>query len=130
VFPVHRRRVAVGYTAFSASDTSPTVTGGRYKGYESCSNEGHGTHVGGIAAGAVAGVAPGAIIVPVRVLSCSGGGTLDALLDGLDFAAQDATRLRDALREIGMSARDNAGIENADEDEELVGVVNLSLGIS
>lgn len=40
---------------------------------------GHGTHVAGIAAGSTTGVAPGATVVPVRILDCDGSGTSTAL---------------------------------------------------
>ena len=65
-------RVSRGFSA---------VSDGR--GTEDCS--GHGTHVAGIAAGASYGVARSATVVPVRVLDCSGNGTLSNVLAGLDW---------------------------------------------
>ena len=55
---------------------------------------GHGTHVAGIAAGVgnnskgVIGVAPLAKIIPVRVLDSTGSGTIDAVAQGIEYAAK------------------------------------------
>jgi subtilisin family serine protease len=65
---------------------------------------GHGTHVAGTIAGSSVGVAPGATIVPVRVLDCDGSGSVGATIAGLQWAYDDA------------SARGSRG------------VINLSLG--
>ena len=46
---------------------------------------GHGTHVAGTAAGQTFGVAPGATIVPVKVLDCFGSGTLAGVVAGIDW---------------------------------------------
>ena len=68
-------------------------------------NDGHGTHVAGIVAGSLAGVAKEATIVPVRVLDSCGAGTLTMILNGLNWILQ----------------RHTAGTK---------AVVNLSLGFS
>jgi subtilisin family serine protease len=45
---------------------------------------GHGSHVAGTAAGATYGVASGATIHPVRVLDCTGSGTTDNVIAGIE----------------------------------------------
>lgn len=60
---------------------------------ETCSVTWHGTHVAGIAAAltnngvGIAGVAPAAKIVPVRVLNACGRGFVSAIADGITWAA-------------------------------------------
>lgn len=51
---------------------------------------GHGTHVAGTIAGSSVGVAPGATVVPVRVLDCSGAGSAGSTIAGLQWAYDDA----------------------------------------
>jgi subtilisin family serine protease len=46
---------------------------------------GHGTHVAGTIAAATYGVAPEASVIPVRVLDCSGSGSLSDVLLGLEW---------------------------------------------
>ncbi len=56
-------------------------------------DNGHGTHVSGIAAAVsdngrgIAGVAPDAKIIPVKVLDASGSGTIDNVIKGIKYAA-------------------------------------------
>lgn len=52
--------------------------------------DGHGTVVAGIAASASYGVAKGARVRSVKVLDCSGSGTLSSLLAGIDWVASQA----------------------------------------
>jgi subtilisin family serine protease len=52
--------------------------------------DGHGTVVAGIAASRDYGVAKGATVRAVKVLDCSGSGTLSSLLSGIDFVAKHA----------------------------------------
>lgn len=47
--------------------------------------QGHGTHVAGVLAGATAGVAKGARVVPVRVLDCVGNGEDSTVIAGIDW---------------------------------------------
>jgi hypothetical protein len=53
---------------------------------------GHGTHVAGTVGGATFGVAPGAELVSVRVLDCSGRGSYAGVLAGLDWVADNAVQ--------------------------------------
>ena len=52
-------------------------------------NQGHGTHVAGIAAGALTGVAKGVTLVPVRVMNSCGDGSTNALVAGLEWILED-----------------------------------------
>ncbi len=50
---------------------------------------GHGTHSAGLIGGSQYGVAASVALVPVRVLDCTGSGSLSTLLAGLDWVLQD-----------------------------------------
>jgi len=52
-------------------------------------NDGHGTHVAGIAAGDSVGVAKNASIIPVRALDSCGSGTTSMILEGLAWILAD-----------------------------------------
>ena len=54
--------------------------------------DGHGTHVSATIAGRAVGVAKDAEIVAVKVLDCQGRGTVSAVIAGLNWVAQHATR--------------------------------------
>jgi len=62
-------------------------------------NNGHGTHVAGIAAAVGnngvggSGIAPDAFILPVKVLGADGSGTLDHIAAGMVWAAQHGARV-------------------------------------
>jgi len=51
--------------------------------------DGHGTHVAGTAVGRTTGVAKSAKIVAVRVLDCSGSGSVSDVVAGLDWVAKN-----------------------------------------
>ncbi|NBO79879.1 MAG: serine protease, partial [Actinobacteria bacterium] len=65
-------RVAAGFT---------TISDGQ--GTNDC--QGHGTHVAGTVAGTNYGVAPAALVVPVRVMNCSGSGSTSDIIAGIDW---------------------------------------------
>ena len=69
-------RVAAGFDAVSGSD-----------GRSDCN--GHGTHVAGTIAGSTYGVAKAARVVPVRVLDCTGSGSVSGVIAGLDWIAKN-----------------------------------------
>ncbi len=61
-------------------------------------DNGHGTHVAGIVAalinnGGVAGVAPQAKIMPVKVLDSAGSGTLSGIVQGITWATDNGARV-------------------------------------
>lgn len=53
---------------------------------------GHGTHVAGTVAGQLHGVAKGATVIAVKVLGCSGSGTWDGVISGIQYVANEAQR--------------------------------------
>lgn len=64
---------------------------------------GHGTHVAGTIAGSTVGVAPGATIVPVRVLGCNGTGSVGDTISGLIWAVDDMAGHPGQLGVINLS---------------------------
>lgn len=64
-------RVTPGYDALGAGSS------------DDCN--GHGTHVAGTVAGAPTGVARAVTLIPVRVLDCTGAGSVSSVIAGLDW---------------------------------------------
>jgi thermitase len=62
-------------------------------------DNGHGTHVAGIAAGAtnnatgIAGMCPNCLILPVKVLNAAGSGTYSAIANGIRYAADQGAKV-------------------------------------
>lgn len=74
ILPTHQEfagRLLPGFSAFGDNSTVDC--------------HGHGTHVAGTAAGATVGVAPGAQVVPVRVLDCTSWGSWSGIIAGIDW---------------------------------------------
>ena len=64
---------------------------------------GHGTHVAGTVGGNTVGVAERASLFSVRVLGCNGGGTMSALLAGIDWITANAKHPAVANMSLGTS---------------------------
>lgn len=73
---------------------------------------GHGTHVAGTAAGATLGVAPGATVVPVRVLDCNGAGTVAGVVVGIDWAIADHDT-RPAVMNLSLGGTQSVTLDSA-----------------
>jgi len=76
---------------------------------------GHGTHVAGTVAGTNYGVAPGATIVPVRVLSCSGSGSTRGVIEGIKWSIEDAAG-RPAVINMSLGGSYSATMNSAVQD--------------
>lgn len=96
-------RVAAGFSA--------VADGG---GTSDCN--GHGTHVAGTAAGSMFGVAPEANLIPVRVLDCTGAGTISGVIAGIEWAIGHHTTTPAVMNlSLGAGKSDslNAAIDRA-----------------
>ncbi|MCB9063364.1 MAG: S8 family serine peptidase [Halobacteriovoraceae bacterium] len=56
-------------------------------------DHGHGTHVAGIAAGKIAGVAPGAKILPVKVMNADGSGDIGTIVAGIRYSIDQGANI-------------------------------------
>lgn len=74
---------------------------------------GHGTHVAGIVGGNLYGVAPGAILVSVRVTTCSGNlepvGTFSSLISGVEWITDNANPSHPAVVNISLGGLASVG---------------------
>jgi serine protease AprX len=101
-----QNKVIGWYDATSAAKTTP---------YD---DNGHGTHVAGIAAGkgvgnaAYKGVAPGASLVGIKVLSGSGSGSTSDVIEGIDWAI--ANKDKYGIKVINMSLGSSGSSDGKD----------------
>jgi subtilisin family serine protease len=91
-------RVGGGFTAISDG-----------KGSGDCN--GHGTHVAGTIGGSTTGVAKAVTLHPVRVLDCSGAGTISAVIAGVDWVT--AHRVRPAVANMSLGGSPSAALDAA-----------------
>jgi hypothetical protein len=77
-------RVAPGYCPVGADSTNTNDCNG------------HGTHTAATVGGATFGVAKAVTLVPVRVLNCDGGGSIQSLVEGIDWMTQQVHAYREA----------------------------------
>ena len=93
-------RIQSGFTAISDG-----------RGVEDCS--GHGTHVSGIMAGTKYGVAKSASIVPIRVLGCTGSGSVSGLISGLNWAITNHRAGVPAVANLSVGAGASSSLNTA-----------------
>ncbi len=77
---------------------------------------GHGTHVSGTVAArdntlAVVGVAPGAPLIGVKVIGCSGSGTTSNIIKGVDWVTANA--VKPAVANMSLSGNPSTTLDNA-----------------
>jgi subtilisin family serine protease len=100
-------RVGAGYTAY---------TDGR--GTTDCN--GHGTHVAGTIGGSTYGIAKAVSLIPIRVLSCSGSGSISGVIAGINWAISDHASGSTAVANMSLgglySAALNSAVANATAD--------------
>jgi len=96
-----------------------TDFGGRAtSGYDFVDNDadatdcyGHGTHVAGTIGGTTYGEAKGVQLVGVRVLDCSGSGTYDEVIAGIDWVTTNA--IKPAVANMSLGGGADSGVDSA-----------------
>lgn len=104
--------LATGHPAFRGRVGTGRDFVGDGRGVQDC--HGHGTHVAGTIASAVTGVAPRAVVHPVRIADCSGWSTAGAFLAALDYIAAVAPRAAVVNASMGGPRNEavNAAVSN------------------
>lgn len=73
--------------------------------------DGHGTHVAGIIGSNTYGVAKKVNLVSVRVLDCEGSGTMDGVIQGIDWVVKNARK--PAVINISLGSEADAALDQA-----------------
>lgn len=89
------------------------------RGKQQCYDDnGHGTHIAGIALGdgwssegKCVGMAPGAHLIPVKVLDWRGSGTVEQVLAGVEYLLSKQQELKIRVVNISMGAFDEEGMD-------------------
>ena len=123
--------VDISHPGFSGNVSTATgKTNGDFVGdewgkmYGGLDNNGHGTHVAGIAAGTVVGTAPGADIVSLRVTDGKYNSPVGGVLDAIDWLNRFASRPAVVLMSIDYG--DNQAIRDAVEKSVQNGLVYVA----
>jgi subtilisin family serine protease len=74
---------------------------------------GHGTHVAGTVGGTAYGVAKGVRLVAVRVLDCSGSGTVAGLIAGIDWVTADHRAGQPAVANLSLGSAVSPTVDDA-----------------
>jgi subtilisin family serine protease len=100
-------RVGVGYSVYNDG-----------RGATDCN--GHGTHVAGTIGGSTYGIAKAVSLIPIRVLSCSGTGSMSGVIAGINWAITDHAIGSPAVANMSLggsySAAMNLAVANATAD--------------
>jgi subtilisin family serine protease len=83
-------------------------------------DHGHGTHVAGLAAGTLGGIAPKAKILPIKVLSASGSGDLGTIAAGILYAIENGADV------INLSLGGPASSQLSQQLERMINIVTLA----
>jgi aqualysin 1 len=83
---------------------------------------GHGTHVAGTVGGSVYGVAKSVTLVAVRVLNCSGSGTVSGVIAGVDWVTSHHTTGK-AVANMSLGGGTSTSLDNAVKNSIADGVV-------
>jgi subtilisin family serine protease len=74
---------------------------------------GHGTHVAGTVGGATYGVAKGVALVGVRVLNCSGSGTISGVIAGVNWATANHVAGAPAVANMSLGGGASSSLDTA-----------------
>lgn len=74
---------------------------------------GHGTHVAGTVGGATYGVAKDVTLVAVRVLSCTGSGTIAGVIAGVDWVTADHQAGQPAVANMSLGGSRSSALDTA-----------------
>src|SRR6266545_2939379 len=74
---------------------------------------GHGTHVSGTVGGATYGVAKAVTLVAVRVLGCSGSGTISGVIAGIDWVTADHAAGQAASANMSLAGSASSALDAA-----------------
>ena len=81
------------------------------QGTDDC--DGHGTHVSGILGGSTYGVAKNVTLVPVRVLGCSGTGTISGAIAGIDWVTSNHAAGTPAIANMSLVGSISSALDTA-----------------